>query len=367
MILSLRKFTILTALSITALAVNGQITISSTNMPSAGDTIRYSTVQLAPGVDFKTTGANKTWDFTGLKASSQAVYEYKSSTTTPYILNFGFSAIGLKIADSLGSGQMGLKNVYNFFKKSTAKWENVGIGFQLGALPLPQSGKHTNADEIYQFPLNYNDKDSSSFVLKVPLTAVIVNIGNYFQDGKRINTVDGWGKISTPYKNDMECIRIKSVITQKDSIAASIQGQQPINFAFPNNRVEYKWLSNTEKIPVLEVSGTEIGGNFTPTIIRYRDNVKAGTNVGINGIDKSLRVVYPNPANDQLNIEWSTLIPRDLKLFVFDMEGKLVESITYTLEDKTIKVNTTKLSSGKYVALLITDQGVYNEQFNILK
>lgn len=48
-----------------------------------------------------------------------------------------------------------------------------------------------------------------------------------------------------------------------------------INMGFPNNRVEYRWLSNSEKIPVLEVTGTEVAGVFTPTTIRYRDIYRA--------------------------------------------------------------------------------------------
>jgi hypothetical protein len=39
--------------------------------------------------------------------------------------------------------------------------------------------------------------------------------------------------------------------------------------------VEYKWLSTAEKIPVLEVIGTEIAGVFTPTTIKYRDRFRA--------------------------------------------------------------------------------------------
>ena len=256
----------------------GQITITSSDMPSANDTIRYSVVQTFSGIDFKSTGENKTWNFTSLKPSSQEVYHYKSSLNTPYVINFGFSAIGLKVADSIGGGQIGFKDVYSFYKKSTTKWEAVGIGFQLSVLPFPQSGKYSNTDEIYQFPLNYKDKDSVDFSLKVPLTAVILPIGNFFQNGNRINTVDGWGKISTPYQSDMECIRVKSIVTETDSIALAIAGQPPINFKFPANRIEYKWLTKTEKIPVLEVTGTEQGGTFTPTIVRYRDKYVSTSN-----------------------------------------------------------------------------------------
>ncbi len=337
-------------------------------MPSAGDTIRYSEVQNSTGINFKATGENKVWDFTTLKPASQALYEYKISSSTPYIFNFGLGAIGLKIADSLGSGQISFKNVYTFFKKSTAKWEAVGVGFQLSALPLPQAGKHTNNDEIYQFPLNYKDKDSATFALKIPLTAIVLPIGNYFQNGNRVNTVDGWGKISTPYQANVDCIRIKSVITETDSLAVEITGQAPINFAFPNNRVEYKWLSKTEKIPMLEVTGTELGGTFTPTIVRYRDNYRSTNNVSIHTITNSQLVAYPNPAKNNLTIETPQLIKHSLKLFVFDMTGKQVENIDFSItENNFINLNTTHLCSGKYSVIISTGNTIHYTSVTILK
>lgn len=423
-------------------------------MPSANDTIRYSVVNAAQGVNFKATGENFNWDFTKLKSNSQGLYEYKNSTNTPYILSFGFSALGLKIADSIGGGQIGFKNVYNFFKKTTGKWENVGIGFELSVLPLPQAGKHTNTDEIYQFPLNFNDRDSVSFALKIPLTAAIIPIGNYFQDGNRVTTVDGWGTISTPYKSNIECLRIKSVITEMDSMSIAIPNQTPINFKFPNNRVEYKWLSKTEKIPMLEVSGTELNGNFTPTQIRYRDNYISNVNplapvadftadktvvnknetvtfsdlstntpnsyqwtitpnsfTFINGTSntsktpqvqftsdgiytvkltasnllgtnsktktnyitvgnvnevKNLKtnqlVVYPNPATTQITIETKSK-DQEIQCFIFDITGKQISEFTYSNIEGDVLIDISKLASGTYSAIIISNNSIYHSNF----
>ena len=365
---SLRKNIFLASIILTSFSSFSQISITSANMPSAGDTIRYSTVQTASGINFKATGENKSWDFSSLKSASQDIYDYKNSTTTPYVLNFGFSALGLKIADSLGSGQMSFKNVYTFFKKSTAKWEAVGIGFQLSAVPLPQAGKHTNTDEIYQFPLNYKDKDSATFALKVPLTLAIVNIGNYFQDGNRVNTVDGWGTISTPYKSNVACIRIKSIITETDSLAIAISGQAPINFAFPNNRVEYKWLCITEKIPMLEVSGTEIGGTFTPTTIRYRDNYRATVKATLNSITSQNISVYPNPAGSSFTLKIPNFKKQSFRIFIFDMGGKQIENIEYnTNELGLVVINTSKFDSGKYTVVVNNDSTFNFTSLNIIK
>jgi hypothetical protein len=247
-------------------ASKAQITITSSDMPSTGDTIRYSISNNI--VDVGASGADQNWDYTYLTPSSQGLYEYKSSLSTPYILNFGFSALGLKIADSLGGGQLQLTNVYNFYKNSSSKWEGIGIGFQYAALPLPQSGKNSNTDIIYNFPLNYLDENTDDYAAKIPISLAIIPIGNLFQSGTRTTIVDGWGKISTPYAKNVDCIRVKSTIEAFDSISISTPA---IAFGFPSTRIEYKWLSKTEKIPILEITGTKVGETFIPAQIRYRD------------------------------------------------------------------------------------------------
>lgn len=254
-------------LGLFSLNATGQITIESKHMPSSGDTIRYSTT-VDPTIDLSTTGASTTWDFTDLGLQSQGLNEYKDSWKTPYILNFGFTAIGLKVADTIGSGELQLKNVYTFFNKKSSAFESVGIGFQYAALPLPQAGKHSDPDRVYKFPLTYQDRDTDSYAVTVPISIGGFPVGKLIRSGTRTSIVDGWGKISTPYKSNVNCIRIVSVIDSYDSINISTLN---VDFALPTKTVEYKWLSVDEKIPMLEVTGTEVAGNFVPGQIRYRD------------------------------------------------------------------------------------------------
>lgn len=240
-------------------------------MPSSGDTIRYSNANLLNAGNPGNGGANQQWDFSDLIPTSQGLYEYKSSMQTPYILNFGFNAIGLKIADTLGQGQLTITDVYNFYRKSSNGWNNVGIGFRYSSFPLPQSGKHSDPDEVYILPMNYNDSHRTTFSVGVPISLGLFPIGNYYQSGTRTSVVDGWGTITTPYGNNISCLRVRSTVEQYDSIAIS---QPALNFGFPNSRVEYKWISTTEKIPILEMIGTLLNGRFTATQIRYRDKYR---------------------------------------------------------------------------------------------
>lgn len=244
----------------------GQITINKNHMPGSGDAIEYSTAQTT-NVDVDKTGADVAWDYTGLINTSDAVESYISSLQTPYLLSFGFTSFGTKLIDTIGFSSFQLKNIYNFYQNTNATYRDVGIGFQFAALPIPQTGKHSDPDEIYVFPLEYGDKDSTTFDVEVPISAGI-KLGSFFRTGTRVSEVDGWGTISTPYAKDVSCIRIKSVITELDSIRVTTPA---INFGQTVSRVEYKWLSTTEKIPMLTITGTVVAGNFIASAVRYRN------------------------------------------------------------------------------------------------
>ncbi|MBO6516256.1 MAG: T9SS type A sorting domain-containing protein [Bacteroidia bacterium] len=268
----LRLSTIILLLSATVSL--GQIKITNNHMPSPGDKIEYSTAISTSSVDVSTTGANSSWDFSSLTAVSNGVEEYKRSVQTPYLLSFGFTALGKKLSDTLGFSDFQLKNIYNFYRNSSGSFSDVGIGFQFSVIPLPQAGKHSDPDEIYVFPLEYGNRDSTTFEVEVPISAGIAKVGSFFRKGNRVTTVDGWGKISTPYVTNEDCIRLKSVISEKDSIAVTTPS---INFGTNIQLIEYKWLSTTEKIPLLTIVGNEIAGNFIPTSIIYRNDWSVAT------------------------------------------------------------------------------------------
>lgn len=318
-----------------------QITITSAQMPSVNDTIRYSISNSIPGFNPNLTGANFIWDFSTLESNSQGIYEYKASALTPYIFNFGFTAIGLKIADSIGSGQTSLKNVYSFFQKQNNTFSARGLGFQLSAIPFPLAGTYSSADVIYYFPLNYLDTFSKNFALSIPLGTPPLSLGNFYRTGNRTTIVDGWGIISTPFKKNVPCLRIKSEIQSRDSTYINNLGN---GFAFDNNQVEYKWLSLDEKIPILEIIGNQIGNNFIPTSIRYRDQQGVNNNTSVNSNNtKDEILISPNPVKEscQINCNWT-----NAEITLFNAEGKVL--FTKVLQSKSKTIDLTSYKSGIY-------------------
>ena len=100
-----------------AVSAFSQITITQSDMPSSGDTLRYSNTNSI--YTWETTGASYTWNFDSLKPSGQGVNSYKSMLSVDPInavLLGGLSDFGLKVIDSIPLGIVTFKNIYNFFK-----------------------------------------------------------------------------------------------------------------------------------------------------------------------------------------------------------------------------------------------------------
>ena len=252
----------LTFLLLFYIASFGQITISSSDMPAANDTLRYSFANLDTLIlnNYTKTGAGYSWDFSKLKPTSQNVDQYKLGLQTPYAIFFYLpTKYGLKVADSLGVSTFKFTDIYNFYQKTSSAFLAEGMGMKFSGIPIPSF--YTDKDEIYSFPLNYSDSDSSTFYFKTSVPTLF----DFVRAGYRINYVDGWGTIKTPY-GSFSCLRVVTVIVEVDSIIAGV-----MKFGFPLIQMEYKWLAKNIKFPILEVTGTRFGNMFTPNQVRYRD------------------------------------------------------------------------------------------------
>jgi len=256
----MRQYTLILGIFLIANGLSGQITITSAHMPRSNDTLRYSEAAITSQIDYRKSGAAQTWDFSGLTPVSQGLYQYKPALqVSPVYFFWGVTTFGLKLFDSIGFGTIMVRDIYDFYKNSSSKFTAEGRGLTFSGFPIPSD--YSDPDEIYQFPLEYNDRDSSTFNVRFQLSTIFTLV----QQGYRINEVIGYGTVKTPY-GDFNCLQVKTRIVQVDTLITSF-GKIPI----PRTTVQYKFLSTTERMPVLEVSGTELAGNFTPQFIRYRD------------------------------------------------------------------------------------------------
>jgi PKD repeat protein len=337
----MKKFYFLILCSIPGFLM-AQITITSNDMPANGDTVRYSssaTTGLNPAAIVTGTGANFTWNYNTLVPTAQLLESFKSSLTTPYLAYFA-GMIGYKRADSINLGPLTMKNVWDFYKNTSTMFSLEGTGFTLTNVPVPLASSYTDPDKLYYFPLNYGDVDSGTFYVNTSIPA----IGSYVQSGKRKNTVDGWGSMTTPF-GTFNVIRMRSVVTETDTVKATFGGF-PITIPITNNRIELKWLANGVHIPILEIVITTGTGAPTISSVKYRDQyhyipVTPGANFTADN-------VYPK-INDVVKLsDLSSYIPTRWKWTITPATYTLANSTNDTLQNIFVKFT----ANGNYTVSL---------------
>jgi len=251
-----------------------QITIDSAHMPQNGDNLRYSIAPLDSAIllNYQKSDTNLTWNFDSLVPIRQGITAYVDPAETPYSTSIS-NRIGEKRADTFSLGGIDLMDVYDFYSNSSTEFAAdhraasvpTGLSFPFPAtFSIAQS--YADKDEIYQFPLNYGDRDSSTYEFTFNN---LIPAAHYSSSGYRINEVDAWGTLTTPY-GTFNCIRVVTDIVGYDTIS-----YDTINFGISSHLREYKWLTTEFEIPALTINGTVINDSiFIPTTVQYRDSVR---------------------------------------------------------------------------------------------
>lgn len=342
--------------------LTAQITITTSNVPVSGDTGRVSlaaTSQLTSSLvtNYTLAGPNFTWNFDSLKPIGQQMRKFEPALTYNYF-STGYVE---KTADSLNLFIATFKNICDIFKKNTTSFYMDAWGITYMGFPIPVS--YSDKDELYNFPLNYLDRDSTTFAMSTPSSSLIPF--GFKKHGYRITEADGWGTINTPYGTE-QCLRVVTTQYSIDSIKANIPVGTftlPINIGYPNYVKKYQWLTLTNHVPYLEITGTLVGTNFLPNEVRYRDNIRYFAGINEAASEQIALAVYPNPATTELNF----VIPsRGVQTVqIFDMQGRLLIEQKFDNENSINKnsIDISQLNAGIYAGRLNNGKAVQNFKF----
>lgn len=295
-------------LIIVTLSLKAQITVTESDMPLSGDTLRTSTtLPTSVGLNIQ-AGANVTWDYSGFTAQSQTVTEFEDISQLPFTyqaifnnpLNPSLMAdYGVTGGDSINIPNLQITNPYTFYKKSSSSYSIVGFGVTISGFSIP--GAYDNPDLLYEFPLNYGDTSSSHSISG----QTVPSLGYFEREVYRENEVDGWGTLITPY-GTFDVLRVKSDVVQRDSINFDSLPAFP---AITTNKTEIKFLGKGHGLPLLTItqqSGVTIS-------VEYMDSVR-NLNTSIGDIQEKESMIYPNPAYNETNISWHADF-QDLKIY----------------------------------------------------
>lgn len=245
--------------------VLAQITVGQNEMPHANDQLVRVKAVTNPFVNYGATGAAYNWNFASLSAAQGDTVRFQSVASTNFLYAIVYADIFFNPnranmakggVDIPFSNLLPIANPYTFNHVSSSQFKAVGMGAELSGLPVPIT--FDQQDVIYQLPLQFGNSSSShsSYHVDVP------NVGYYGFQQDRLNTVDGWGAITTP-GGSWDVLRVKTTLTAKDSIGGLAINRPVVR--------EYKWLAQGLRVPVLQINTTSVFGSEVVTGIWYYD------------------------------------------------------------------------------------------------
>ncbi len=349
-----KKLLILTALAFTTQAW-AQITINGADLPSVSGVYIRDNAGNSNIIDLNVTGANTTWDYSGLTSNGMDTLDYVtvSSTNFAYQLYFNnpFSpdydsdlAIDGIDFPSIPAVPITITDVVNYFKiANNDGYYQTGFGASISGIPA--SVKYDPRDKVLPLPCTFGLTQSNMFEWNFQVPAV----GTYGQRKTRTVEVDGWGTLNLPNGGTYNALRVKSTIEGIDTIYID---QFSFGFAIPSTQTEYRWYAVGEGEPILTVNEA-----ITGTTANYKHHEPSGiftSSMLKNGVD-----LYPNPAMDIAQIKYYTPVQGALTILLLDVTGKVVllqneQSLANT--NNSYQLNVNQLPAGFYT-LQISQQG----------
>lgn len=329
-----------------------QITITTADLPHAGNVEVLSTANTFTGLNLTLTGPNYNWDYSALVPTGQRIDSFFPESAGNPLLTFYFINSGLNpnrsnvatpgVNFTLGT-LVTLSKVYNYYYNATAGFSQSGIGAEVNGIPLPIT--FSPHDKVYALPMIYNQRDSVTFSYGIDLTSTL---GIYYTVRKtRKNTVDGWGSLITPFST-YNSLRVKTQLIEVDSVYFDSLG---FGFATPPiTTYEYKWMATGQNVPALQINTS---GTGIVTSIAYKDAL-----VGIlpTSSESFSSTVYPNPASDRMNVSLSNAHAGQYRVDLISLTGALVISKWFTVSsaEQILTLELNGISTGHYL-LKLTD------------
>ena len=305
--------------------------ITVADMPVPTDTLRQSmaAVVLPAGAPpLSRNGANQTWDYNGLVATAQNVARFSSIPNQPlYTLTYGSAVSGPNRATVAATQTLPLppgvalpfSDPYQFFRASATEFRSVGYGATVGGTAIPVLFASTNEqDVVYRLPLSYASQPDSSrsfFSITVPGT------GYLSQRRKRVNKVDAWGTLTTPF-GTFATVRVVTRLEDHDSVSVGTTSQ---GLDLPLTR-EYKWLAPGQHVPLLTITTNQIGSQEVVTRVEYRDIYRriVGPLATTSQLAEAALAVYPNPLAPDQALRLRLPGPGAVTLTATDLAGRRV-------------------------------------------
>lgn len=347
----------------------------SSDFAEIGDEFVESLVLLENDIDaVRANGMNISWDFSQLSPDAQTENSWVDPDSGNYssfwcILNGIFLGCEdefqnlTNLAQSnannflaeLEIDQVNISDVLLHYKKTESSFSlpMLGVTAELNGTNLSVPVTYQQPDTLYRFPIQMGNRDTSNSFLFLDLNQFFIDV-IYTSRVERINEVDAWGQLRTPFANYSEVIRLKSTLTRNDTVIN--MGQE---LPIIDTTMEYKWFAPGVGVPVMQANTRLINGQEFVQDISYLDTLRA---TSIRDFQEWNTVqVYPNPTSNELNMDFGAAT-KDIEIRVYDLQGR---------EERRVQLNSASrytlalddLAAGVYVVSIRSEDRIAVRKF----
>jgi PKD repeat protein len=239
--------------------------------------------------NFVQTGEDYIWDYSDLEITTQKEYMFKTRDNSGYFESFMatcilgggtiFTCPGVwnnlsSLVKSQNEGaflvQAEIENYSEFQKTSSQKVDAtmLGVTMKMGETSYPVTIKYTAPDVLLKFPMVISNKDSSESGFNSDFGSLGFDIiVKRWQ--KRVNEVDGWGSLVTPYASFAQTLRMLTRIERIDTLF--YEGD---TVAMPTTEVLAQWWSPDFGQPVFVATGNQTEQGITFTSVSFIDTLR---------------------------------------------------------------------------------------------
>ncbi len=348
-------------------ALKAQTTITNSIFLAAGDTLERSITVATGGITITPPASNaQSWNMSFLTTDATLLDSVRFASAGVSFSSFPNTEIILPVA---GFGQ-------GYVDVDATAMTMVGASIDLMGLTFVSPFVNTQTLQIA--PLSYgttlNDTHSLRFATHVDsvqgLRMLIDQLGlPVSPDSIRLNIngtseliVDAFGDVTlfdstyTVLRQKVEVINattIEAYVAAFGSgfwvdVTSTIAGQLPI--PLNDTTFRYDFLREGTKIPVVRINMDGTG-----TSIRDIEFKGYNENTAINSLELKDITVFPNPANEQITIN-SSSITETYQMQIVDAMGRVIYNAS-NLYDSNVQIDVRDLPVGNFVLLLSTEKG----------
>ncbi|MBV6429389.1 MAG: hypothetical protein KIPDCIKN_03940 [Haliscomenobacter sp.] len=339
----------------------GQPVISSSQLPSNGDTFFLAVDKLPAGIRVLAPGPNQRWDFTSLMAPFSRQYVWRSESK------------GKTGTQSLITQTESLSEA-RFLRSSSEIKLYEAFGLDPFGLSRKSRMVYSPALPTLKLPLRYQDHSvhrsnltvtiaagdlSNLFLRKLPFQPDSIRLKVAIE---RRTDADAWGKLIIP-GGIYDVVRQKQTETRTIVLEARI-GQRkwqnitaisPMSDLFPNpNSLVYTFFSNNALEPIAIVTVDPRDQSVEKVEFRVTD----AQELPILASMKADLFAFPNPAIVNVRFEFFNLPAGDYELSIYNLLGvPLIKKRYFISGNRTEKLDISELRKGTYLYSLKDDRG----------